>query len=103
MSLKVLRYFLRMLSLKELCLEHLDESSITQILLNRDSHLNLYWEFVAMKFFRTWHLSTSMIDRTIINRLNDDALDIIYKWRSHIPNLYYLVIEREFWDTFFLF
>ena len=91
------------MSLKELCLHQISETVKTEILLNRSSHFMLYRELVAMEFFNSWYKTSNFIDKSLIVGLNDDALDIIYKWRANSPNLYWLVIEREFWDTFFLF
>ena len=90
-------------SLKELCLLQLNETIKTKILINRNSHLVLYANLVAIEFFDSWYKTSNIIDKSLINGLNDDALNIIFKWRLNSPNLYWLVIEREFWNTFFLF
>lgn len=91
-------------SLKELCIKQLNEKTKTEIFLNRSSSFRLYLDLVSVEFFRTWSdANTNMIDRTILNDLNDATLDIIYERREEHPSLYWIVIEHEFWDTVFLF
>jgi hypothetical protein len=91
-------------SLKKVCLDNLDEETKTMILLHRDSYIGLYWELIALEFFKTWpDAPIDVIDKRIMQDLPDDALDIIFRYRETAPSLYYIVVENEFWETFFIF
>jgi hypothetical protein len=90
-------------SLTEACLEVLDEETKTTIFLQRDSYLGLYWNLIAVEFFRTWpEHNQGYIDERLIESLEDPALDIIFEHREKHPFLYKITIERLFWETFFM-
>lgn len=91
-------------SLTEACLEKIDEEAKTMIFLNRDSYLGIYWNLIAVEFFRTWpEHNTGIIDPKLIDELKDPALDLIFLHREKHPFLYKITIERLFWETFYLF